>query len=64
LDATTFCAACLRAQTWDMLGLSAGAKVLVRDLWSKTALGTSSGSFVAKAVPSHGSVLVKLTLGA
>ncbi|MEV6007916.1 ricin-type beta-trefoil lectin domain protein [Streptomyces sp. NPDC051976] len=44
--------------TWSDLGFTGSAAV--RDVWSRTDLGTSSGSFTA-SLPSHGSRLLKVT---
>jgi hypothetical protein len=44
---------------WSDLGFTGSATV--RDLWSHTDLGSSSGSFTASSVPGHGSRLLKVT---
>jgi alpha-galactosidase len=46
--------------TWTELGLPAGTAT-VRDLWAKSDLGSSTDSYTAKSVPSHGITMVKLT---
>src|SRR5262245_37648244 len=45
---------------WSALGIPTGAAT-VRDLWSRTDLGSSTGSYTASSVPSHGVVLLKVT---
>jgi alpha-galactosidase len=45
---------------WSALGIPTGAAT-VRDLWSHTDLGTSTGSYTASSVPSHGVVMLKVT---
>ena len=45
---------------WSALGIPTGA-ASVRDLWNHADLGTSSGSYTASSVPSHGVVLLKVT---
>ena len=46
--------------SWAALGVPVGTAVTVRDLWAKKDLGSKTGSYTATAVPSHGTVLVKL----
>lgn len=46
---------------WSNLGLAAGAAADVRDLWAHTDLGNFTGSFTATNIPSHGSVMLKIT---
>ena len=45
---------------WSALGIPTGAAA-VRDLWNHSDLGSSSGSYTASAVPSHGVVMLKIT---
>jgi len=45
---------------WSAIGIPTGAAT-VRDLWSKTDLGSFTGSYTASSVPSHGVVMVKVT---
>jgi alpha-galactosidase len=45
---------------WSALGIPTGTAT-VRDLWSHTDLGTSTGSYTASSVPSHGVVMLKVT---
>jgi hypothetical protein len=48
--------------TFVEVGLPSGvSQAKARDLWKKEDMGTKSGSITAKDVPSHGSVLLKLT---
>jgi alpha-galactosidase len=44
---------------WSALGIPAGAAT-VRDLWSKSDLGSFTGSYTAASVPSHGAVMLKV----
>ena len=47
---------------WKTLGLPAGEKVSVRDIWLGRELAVGvTGSFTAKAVPSHGVLAAKLS---
>jgi len=45
---------------WSALGLPAGAAT-VRDLWNQKDLGSSTDSYTATSVPSHGIVMLKVT---
>lgn len=46
---------------WKTLGLDAGVKVSVRDLWLRKSIAEGvAGSFTAKAVPAHGVLAVAL----
>ena len=47
------------AVAFEDIGLPPGGKALVRDLWKKADLGSSSGRFEAKVEP-HGVVMVKI----
>jgi alpha-galactosidase len=47
------------AVTWSQIGLPAGAAT-VRDLYAQKDLGTSSDSYTATSVPSHGVVMLKI----
>lgn len=42
-------------------GWTAHTSLEVRDLWRKASMGTATGQYTAKDVPSHGSVFLKLT---
>jgi alpha-galactosidase len=42
----------------------AGASAVVRDLWAERDLGTFTGQYTAKAVPSHGTVALRLKVAA
>jgi hypothetical protein len=42
------------------VGFGAGASVCVHDLWLRSDLGCSSGAFDARAIPSHGSRLLRM----
>ena len=44
---------------WSAIGIPAGAAT-VRDLWSKSDLGSFTGSYTAASVPSHGVVMLKI----
>ena len=44
--------------TWEMIGLS--GKQRVRDLWERRDLGVFEGSFTAKALGEHGSMMLKI----
>ena len=46
---------------WSRLGLAAGQKMSVRDVWAKADVGVHSGSYTEPAVPSHGVTLLVLT---
>jgi alpha-galactosidase len=46
---------------WDRLGLPAGQKADVKDLWSKKVTKNVSGSYAAGKVASHGVVMVRVT---
>ncbi len=46
---------------WSALGIPTGAAT-VRDLWSRTDLGSFSGSYTASSIPSHGVVMLKVSL--
>jgi len=46
---------------WSDIGLPSGATVNIRDLWAHQSLGSATGSYTSKAIPSHGSVTLKLT---
>ena len=48
--------------TWAELGLPAGAKAAVRDLWARADLGDFTGAFTARGVESHGAVMVRVTM--
>ena len=48
------------AVTWDEAGLPTGAAI-VRDVWAKSDLGSFTGTYMAKAVPSNGIALLKIT---
>ena len=45
---------------WTNIGIPAG-NATVRDLWQHADLGTSSNSYTAASVPSHGVVMLKIT---
>jgi alpha-galactosidase len=47
--------------SWSQIGLPAG-NATVRDLWSRTDLGTFT-SYTASNIPSHGSVMLKIVSG-
>ena len=47
--------------TWKSLSIS--GKCSIRNLWTRTDEGTAENSFRAKAVPSHGTVFLKITCG-
>ena len=48
---------------WKTLGLPAGKKVSVRDLWlGKNLAEGVTGSYTARAVPSHGVLAAKLSV--
>jgi len=47
------------AVTWSQIGLPAGAAT-VRDLYAQKDLGSSSDSYTATSVPSHGVVMLKI----
>ena len=50
------------AVTWSQIGLPAGAAT-VRDLYAQKDLGTSSDSYTATSVPTHGVVMLKIVSG-
>jgi alpha-galactosidase len=45
---------------WSQIGLPAGAAT-VRDLYAQKDLGSSTDSYTATSVPSHGIVMLKVT---
>jgi hypothetical protein len=47
---------------WSQIGLPAGSAT-VRDLWSRTDLGTFSNSFTVSNIPAHGSRMLKIVSG-
>lgn len=50
------------AVTWGQVpGLTAGGSYKVRDIWAKADIGTFSGGYTAKALPSHDSAFLRLS---
>jgi len=48
--------------TWSQIGLPAGSAT-VRDLYAQKDLGTSTDSYTATSVPTHGVVMLKIVSG-
>ena len=46
--------------TWAQIGLAAGARASVRDLWAKQELGTFTGSF-SRSLSKHDNAMLKIT---
>ena len=46
---------------WQDIGLATGSPAAVRDLWAHQDLGSFTGSFTGTNIPSHGSMMLKVT---
>ena len=46
---------------WGQMGLVAGSSAAVRDLWAHQDLGAFVGSYTAPDIPSHGSMMLKVS---
>jgi len=45
---------------WSQIGLPSGGSATVRDLYAQKDMGTSTGSYTASSIPSHGIVMLKI----